>query len=109
MFLKSGTVGIIPRAGYRMWDRQSIKGLQSLVYIGRTKNIIHPGYGRDVHLARVPNVKLDGYCQATNEVFEYLGCFGMGVIACPIDITPLPTLMKRCRTGMRKQWRRCEK
>jgi len=34
---------------------------------------------------------------------------GMGVFACPIDINPLPTLMRHCRTGMRKQWRSCKK
>ena len=26
-------------------------------------------------MPRVPNVKVDGYCEETNEVFEYLGCF----------------------------------
>jgi hypothetical protein len=59
--------GIIPRAGYRMGDRQSIEALQWLAYIGRTKNI-HAGNGREVHLAGVPNVKVDGYCEHTNEV-----------------------------------------
>jgi len=81
MFMKSDTVGIFPRAGYRMGEHQSIEGLQWLAYIGRTKNIIHAGNARDVHLAGVPNVKVDGYCQDTNEVFECLGCFGMGVFS----------------------------
>jgi hypothetical protein len=40
MFLKPGTVGIIPRAGYRMGDRQSVEALQCLAYIGRTRNNI---------------------------------------------------------------------
>ena len=56
MFLKSNSVGIIPRAGYRMGDRQSVEGLQWLAYMGRTRNIIHTGNGRKVHLAGVPNV-----------------------------------------------------
>jgi hypothetical protein len=75
MFLKPDIVGIIPR-GYRMGDRQSVEALEWLVYIGRTRdNVIHAGNGREVHLARVPDVKVDGYCEETNEVFEYLGCY----------------------------------
>jgi len=109
MFLKPDAVGIIPRAGCRMGERQSIEGLQWLSYIGRTRKIINAGNGREVHLAGVHNVKVDGYCRETNEVFEYLGCFGMGVFACPIDINPLATLRKHWRTGMRKQWRSCKK
>jgi hypothetical protein len=47
MFLKPDTVGIIPRAGYRMGDRQSLLGLPRLAYIGRTRNnITHAGNGR---------------------------------------------------------------
>jgi G:T-mismatch repair DNA endonuclease (very short patch repair protein) len=51
--------------------------------IGRDKNIIHAGNGREVHLAGVPNVKVDGYCKDTNEVFEYLGCFWHGCFCMP--------------------------
>jgi len=68
MFLKSDTVRIIPRAGYRMGDRQSIEGLQWLAYIGRTRKIIHAGNGKEFYLAGVPNVKVDGYFQETNVV-----------------------------------------
>jgi G:T-mismatch repair DNA endonuclease (very short patch repair protein) len=83
MFLKSDTVGIIPRAGYRMGDRQTIEAFQWLAYIERTKNIIYACNGREVHLAGVPNVKVDGYCEDTNEVFEYLGCFWHGCLCMP--------------------------
>ena len=61
MFLKPDTVGIIPRRGYRMGDRQSVEALQWLAYIGRTRNnVSHACNGREVHLARVPNVEFDG-------------------------------------------------
>jgi hypothetical protein len=70
MFLNPDSVGIIPRAGYRMGDKQSIEGLEWLAYIGREKNIIHAGNGREVYLAGVPNVKVDGYCKDTNEVLS---------------------------------------
>jgi len=97
MFLKPDTVGIIPRAGYRMGDRQSVEALQWLAYIGPTRNnITHAGNGREIHLPRVPNVKVDGYCAETREVLEYVGCFGTGVNLCPIDISPRATLTKLC-------------
>jgi len=79
-FLKPDAVGIIPRAGYRMGDRQSIEGLQWLAYMGRTSKIIHSGNGREMPLPGVPNVKVDGYCQETKDVFEYLGCFWHGCL-----------------------------
>ena len=81
MFLKPDCVGVIPRGVYRMGDRLSVKPLQWLAYVGRTRNnVTHAGNGRDVHLAGVPNVKVDGYCQETNEVFEYLRCFWHGCL-----------------------------
>ena len=86
MFLKSDSVGIIPRGGYRMGDRKSVEALQWLAYIGRTRNnVTHAGNGKEVHLARVPNVKFDVYSQEKNEVFEYLGCFWQG---CPCMPNP---------------------
>ena len=76
MFLKPDTVGIIPRAGYRMGDRQSVEALQWLAFISRKRNnITHARNGSEVHLPGVPNVKVDGFCAETREVFEYLGCF----------------------------------
>ena len=52
MFLKPDAVGIFPRAGYRMGDRQSIEGLQWLAYMGRTRKIIHAGNGKGNAFAR---------------------------------------------------------
>jgi hypothetical protein len=51
MFLKPDAVVIIPRAGYRMEDCQSIESLQWLAYMGRLRKIIHTGNGRGMHLA----------------------------------------------------------
>jgi hypothetical protein len=77
--------------------------------MGRTRKIIHAGNAREMHLPGVPNVKVVGYCQDKKEVFNYLGCFGMVVFACPIDIKPLVTQRKHCRRGMTNQWRGCKK
>ena len=73
-----------------MGDRQSVEALQWLAYIGRTRNnVTHTGNGREVHLSGVPNVKVDGYCQEMNEVFEYLGCFWHGCICMPNRHKPI--------------------
>ena len=97
MFLKPNTVGIISRGGYRLRDYQSIEALQRLAFIGRTRNNVpHAGNGRNVHLTGLPNLKVDGYCEGTNEVFNYLGYFRMGVPVCPIDTSPLAKQMKHC-------------
>ena len=37
----------------------------------------------------VPNVKVDGYCKETNEVFEYLGCFWHGCTCMPNRHKPI--------------------
>ena len=77
MFLKPDTVGIIRRGGYRIGYRQSVEAIQWLAYISQTRDdVIQAGNGREVHLLRVPNVKVDGYSPKTKQVFEYLGCHG---------------------------------
>ena len=48
------------------------------LYWSEMNNIDHDGNGREVHLPVVPNLKVDGYCAETMEVFEYLGCFWHG-------------------------------
>ena len=44
--------------------------------------------------------------------FGYLGCFGMGAVACPIDTSPSATLWCLCWAGMRslkRGWRKSKK
>ena len=66
-----------------MGDRQSVEVLQWLAYIGRTRdNLIHASNGREVRPPGVPDVKVDGFCPETNEVFEYLGSFWHGCPSC---------------------------
>jgi hypothetical protein len=90
MFLKPDTVGLIPRGGYRLGDRQSAEALQWLAYLGRTRDdITHAGNGREVHLAGLRNLKVDGFSAKTNEVFEYLGCFSHGCPCMPNRHKPI--------------------
>ena len=105
MFLKPDTVGLIPRSGYRLGDRQSAEALQWLVYLGRTRDdITHAGNGREAHLARLPNLKIDGFSAKTNEVFEYLGCFWHGCPCMPNRHKPIgdtnETLLNRYEETM---------
>jgi hypothetical protein len=73
-----------------MGNRQSVEALKWLAYIGRTRNnVTHAGNGREVHLARVPNMKVDGYCSETNEIFELLGCFSHGCPCMPNRHKPI--------------------
>lgn len=58
--------------------------------IPRTRNnVIHAGNGREVHLPGIPNLKVDGDCAETNEVFEYLGCFWNGCNSMPNRQNPI--------------------
>jgi hypothetical protein len=50
--------------------------------------IIHAGNGREMHLQGVPNVKLTGIVKRQKKFLSISVVFGMGVIACPIDINP---------------------
>ena len=73
-----------------MGDHQYVEALQWLACIGRMRNnITHAGNGRAVHLPGVPNMKVDGYCAETREVFEYLGCFWHGCQCTPNRHKPI--------------------
>ena len=79
-----------------MGDRQSVEALQWLVYMGQKRNnVTHAGNGRKVHLPRVPNVKVDGYCEETNEVFEQVGCFWHGCTCMPNRHKPIGNTEKK--------------
>jgi hypothetical protein len=46
--------------------------------MGRSRNIIHAGNGREIHLDGVPNLKVDGYFRE-NDFFSIWDVFGVGV------------------------------
>jgi len=89
-FLKTHSVGIMPRWVYRMGDRWSVEFFQWLVYIGRKQNNVpHPGKRREVRLVSVLNVKVVPYCAETNEVFGYIGCFSHWCLCMPDGLKPI--------------------
>jgi G:T-mismatch repair DNA endonuclease (very short patch repair protein) len=83
--------------------------LKWLAYIARDKIIIHAGNGREVHLARVPNVKVDGYYKDTNEVFEYLGCFWHGCHSMLNRHTPIGSTNETLQNRYEKTMARLQK
>jgi len=93
-----------------MRDRQTFEALQWLAYIYRKRNnITHEGNGREVRLAGVPNVKVDEYCEETNEVFAYLGCFWHGCLCMPNRHKPISKTKETLENGFEEQSRGCRK
>ncbi|XP_032226675.2 uncharacterized protein LOC116609985 [Nematostella vectensis] len=92
-FLEEKTIGLIPTRGYRGHDVQSLKALQWLKYIehreGEGVFIQHAGNRGDVRLAG--RIKVDGYAESTNTVYQYHGCFYHGCTTCfqPHTVNPL--------------------
>lgn len=80
-FLKPNTIGIIPRGGYRFRDVQSHIATQWLVWLEHTRgiNIVHAAKDKE---ARLGGLKVDGYCENTNQLFEFHGCYFHGHPAC---------------------------
>ncbi|CAH0546857.1 unnamed protein product [Brassicogethes aeneus] len=81
-FLQPETIGIIPVNGYRRADNQSEIALKWLFWkeASHPGKIIHAGNGREVRLKE--NILVDGFCEATNTVFEFDGCYFHGCEKC---------------------------
>jgi hypothetical protein len=108
MFLKPDAVAIMPRTGYRMGHRQVIEGPQWLAYMGRSCKVIHAGNGREVHLAGALNIKVSRYCRETKSLSIQV-VFGMGDIACPVDINPLANTEEKLENRYEKTIARLQK
>ena len=79
-----------------------------MAYIGWTRNVSHGGNECEVHLALIPNLKIDGYFAETNEVFEYLGCLSHGCLHAQSTQNHWQD-KKICRAGLKKVKRGCRK
>lgn len=80
-FLQANTIGIIPKKGYRLVDNQSKIALQWLIYeeMQRKIDIRHAAKQSE---AVICGVKVDGWCEETKQVFEFLGCYYHGCPSC---------------------------
>lgn len=73
MCLKPNTIALIPQNGYRRIDNQSIKAIKWLNWL-MYKNQIHIQTAENGREYRLPiNIKVDGFCESTNTVYEFLG------------------------------------
>lgn len=75
MYLKPDTIALIPWNGYRRVDNQSIKAKKWLSWMSHVNkiNIQTAENGREYRLST--NIKVDGYCESTNTVYEFLRCY----------------------------------
>jgi hypothetical protein len=84
-FLESDSLGIIPKNGYRMHEKQSVIALQWLYWIEVTRGITikHAGNGSE---KKISSYRVDGYFQdpITREetIFEFYGCYYHGCPKC---------------------------
>jgi DNA polymerase type B, organellar and viral len=87
-FLKKDTISIIPRAGYRLRNKQSKIGLKWLFWIEYSKqipNFEHAGRGRERRLLNkfyVDGFDPNGGLNGVGKVYEMLGCYWHGCPKC---------------------------
>lgn len=107
-FLKPNTIGIIPKGGYRKRDNQSKVALQWLIWSEHSRQIKiqHAAKGQE---AILHGLKVDGFCQDTNQVFEFQGCYWHGCTICfkhqrdePLPDNPSETLNTRYESTITK-------
>ncbi|XP_031342995.1 uncharacterized protein LOC116170631, partial [Photinus pyralis] len=80
-FLKTDTIGLIPRQGYRYRDNQSKVAIHWLIWEEKVRgiDIVHAAKQKEIVIGGLP---VDGYCPQTNQVFEMMGCFYHGCVKC---------------------------
>ncbi|XP_074026164.1 uncharacterized protein [Leptinotarsa decemlineata] len=80
-FLKPNTIGLIPKNGYRWCDNQSKIAVQWLLWEERQRGIEiqHAGRGSE---ASIFNMKVNGFCEKTKQIFEFHGCYFHGCPKC---------------------------
>lgn len=86
-FLLENSIGIIPQGGYRMGDRQSRIAIKWMLWVEHDQGvqIQHAGNAREKRLAN--NILVDGYCENTNTVYNFHGCYFHGCARCFPDQT----------------------
>ena len=104
-FLKSDTVGLIPKGGYSAHVKYSKEVLMLLVYREKMdgRKTLNGRNGREYRLAMPPNLSVDGFCPETRTVYKFFGCYFHGHICQPFrDVTTMvgDTLAERYERTM---------
>ncbi|XP_032241520.2 uncharacterized protein LOC116620088 [Nematostella vectensis] len=103
-FLGKEAVGSIPLRGYRGRDVQSLKGLQWLKHLEQREGVFIQHAGNRGEKRLPGGIKVDGYADATNTVYQYQGCFYHGCSTCykPDTLNPVTgTTMRELRDHTR--------
>ena len=84
-FLKPNPTGLIQTCGYSCNVNKSKKALMWLVHMERSDGcrISHGRNGREFRLPELPNLSVDGYCNETNNAYDFNGCFWHGHTCLP--------------------------
>ena len=79
-YLKPNTIRLIPTGGYSCNVNQIKKALMLLVHREKMDGcrISHGRSGREFRLPELPTLIVDGYCNETNKVYEFNGCYWHG-------------------------------
>jgi G:T-mismatch repair DNA endonuclease (very short patch repair protein) len=107
-FLQPNTIGIIPKNGYRLSENQSKIAIKWLIWEENLRqiNILHSAKQREVMIC---GLRVDGYCNETNQVFEFNGCYYHGCPTCfkynrnaPLHDNSIQTLNTRLESTVAK-------
>jgi len=107
-FLKPDTIGVIPTGGYTGNDNCGRKSLMWMVYREKTdggRKIMYVRNGREYRLPELHHYSVDGFCQETRSVYEFLGCYYHGHAYHPYrDVTTIlgVTLAERYMGTMKR-------
>ena len=78
------TIALLPPNGFHKNEKQSEIGLKWLKHIETQNNIILQKYGNSGEF-KIEGLRVDGYHQPTNTVYEFLGDYWHG---CPVHFKP---------------------
>jgi G:T-mismatch repair DNA endonuclease (very short patch repair protein) len=89
-FLKPSTIGLIPTGGYSCNKNYSKKALMWLLHMQQVDNrhIMHARNGREYTLPELTHFSVDGYCEETRTVYQFLGCYFHGHTRQPFRDVP---------------------
>jgi hypothetical protein len=80
-FMAPNSIALIPESGYARKDSSSFKSKLWLKFISIRDNIFIQ-HSLNGYEKRIGIYKVDGYCESTDTIFEFHGCFFHGCVRC---------------------------